>query len=96
MASNFLEKCISVYERSAYCKVDHDKKVESKIRSAFGFANIQQVLLEKLGYKNLAPLSDSSIWFYIKDEKFHTVDIVGNHNICRNLEGDILLCLNDD
>lgn len=53
-----------------------EKWVASRVKLAFSLAKVQQGILEELGYKNLAPLSVDydRIWFYIKDEKFHTVD----------------------
>lgn len=78
-----------------------EKWVASRVKLAFSLAKVQQGILEELGYKNLAPLSVDydRIWFYIKDEKFHTVDdSEGGHTYRRwtHLYGDILLCLNDN
>ncbi len=81
-----------------------DQKLEKgmalRVKLAFSLAEVQQGILEELGYKNLAPLSVDydSIWLYIKDGKFHTVDDgKGEHTYRRwtHLYGDILLCLND-
>ncbi|MBR5657591.1 MAG: hypothetical protein IKW98_13065 [Prevotella sp.] len=77
-----------------------EKWMASKVKLAFGLAKVQQDILEKLGYKNLAPLSIDydRIWFYIKDDKFHTVDDGNGKSTYRRWEhlyGDILLCLND-
>lgn len=77
-----------------------EKWMASRVKLAFSLAKVQQSILEELGYKNLAPLSIDydRIWFYIKDEKFHTVDdSKGEHTYRRytHLYGDILLCLND-
>ena len=77
-----------------------DKWLAARVELAFSLARVQQDILEELGYKNLAPLSDDydRIWFYIKDEKFHTVyDGNGKHTYryWGHLDGDILLCLND-
>ena len=78
-----------------------EKWVASRVKLAFSLAKVQQGILEELGYKNLAPLSVDydRIWFYIKEEKFHTVDdSEGGHTYRRwtHLYGDILLCLNDN
>ena len=53
-----------------------EKRMAARVKLAFSLANVQQSILENLGYKNLAPLSVDydRIWFYIKDNKFHTVD----------------------
>lgn len=77
-----------------------EKWMASSINLAFNLAEVQQNILEDLGYKNLAPLSVDydRIWFYIKDEKFHTVDDgKGGHTYRRweHLYGDLLLCLNN-
>ena len=52
-----------------------EKRMASRVKLAFSLARVQQDILEDLGYKNLAPLSVNydEIWFYIKDDKFHTV-----------------------
>ena len=78
-----------------------DKWLAARVELAFSLACVQQDILEELGYKNLAPLSVDydRIWFYIKDDKFYTVDDGnGRHTYRRweHLYGDILLCLNDE
>lgn len=77
-----------------------EKWMASRVKLAFSLAKVQQDILEELGYKNLAPLSINydEIWFYIKDDKFHTVDDGNDRSTYRrwdHLYGDILLCLND-
>ncbi|MCR4614406.1 MAG: hypothetical protein K5778_10490 [Bacteroidaceae bacterium] len=83
------------------------ERTASRVKLAFRLAKVQQNILEELGYKNLAPLSVDydEIWFYIKDDKFHTVDDDngtyrcddnGTYRCYSHLYGDILLCLNDD
>lgn len=77
------------------------KWMASRVKLAFMLAEVQQDILEELGYKNLAPLivNNEKIWFYIKDDKFHTIgEGKGKHTYRRwtHLYGDILLCLNDD
>ena len=80
-----------------------DQKLEnglaSKVKLAFSLARVQQDLLEKLGYDNLAPLvvDYDTIWFYQKDGKFHTTDDGSGKSTYRRWEhlyGNILLCLN--
>lgn len=80
-----------------------DQKLEnglaSKVKLTFSLARVQQHLLEKLGYENLAPLVVNyyTIWLYQKDGKFHTTDDVLGKSTYRHWEhlyGDILLCLN--
>lgn len=78
-----------------------EKWMASRVKLAFSLARVQQDILEDLGYKNLAPLSVNydEIWFYIKDDKFHTVGDGYRKSTYRRWEhlyGDILLCLNDD
>lgn len=78
-----------------------EKWMASRVKLAFCLAKVQKDILEKLGYKNLAPLSIDydKIWFYIKDDKFHTVDDGNKKRTYRrwaHLYGDILLCLNDE
>lgn len=77
-----------------------EKWMASRVKLAFDLAKVQQDILEKHGYKNLAPLSGDydRLWFYIKDNKFHTVDDGNEKSTNRrwkHLYGDILLCLND-
>jgi len=78
-----------------------EKRMAARVKLAFSLANVQQSILENLGYKNLAPLSVDydRIWFYIKDNKFHTVDDgnrIHTYRRWEHLYGDILLCLNGD
>lgn len=77
------------------------KWMASRVKLAFSLVEVQQDILEELGYKNLAPLivNNEKIWFYIKDDKFHTVgdgNVKHTYRRWTHLYGDILLCLNDD
>ena len=95
MVSDFFD--IIRYNYSIDQKLEKD--LASSVKLAFSLAKAQQSLLNELGYKNLAPLfvDYDPIWFYIKDEKFHTIDQGnGKHTYRRwqHLYGDILLCLN--
>lgn len=77
------------------------KWMASRVKMAFNLANVQQSILEGLGYKNLAPLfgNNEKIWFYIKDNKFHTIvdgNLKSTNRYWKDLDGDILLCLNDE
>jgi len=75
------------------------KELASKVNLALDLAEVQSKFLEYLGYKRIAPVSDHrDVWFYQKDGKFGTLGSgsKGTYRKWVHLNGDILLCLNND